>query len=634
MTSASPADTKVTGAVSVKREAVRAARDSMGDTLRKIGQPMLQATETEKATESDECSEWSNEETRVLQVCPIDKGEVSFLHTPFGATSLANKVRGRLKSHIAFWERIDAPEFILDTIRHGYKIPFIHEPTRMVMTNNNSAHVHRDFVEEAIQELVESSRISEVRNKAQLHVINPLSVSVQASGKKRLILDLRKVNQCLHKQKFKFEDYKHAIAYFRPGCFFTKFDLKSGYHHVEIFPNHRRYLGFAWKFNNGKSRYFMFNVLPFGLSTAPYIFTKLLRPLVKLWRSRGFHPVVYLDDGLNIEDSLEQASTASHHTKGDLHAAGFIVAEEKTIWQPVQYIDWLGIRWNSVDGSISIVEKRVNKAKKSIKETIKKSQTTARELASVVGSIISMSVVFGRVARIMTRHCQITVAAADAWDTQQTVDDYCRLELRFWDSHLEKFNKKHCFLYPTNNKIIYSDASSYACGALIQKTEQSICHKMFTPEEVGYSSTHRELITILYSLRAFGNILHNSSIKWYTDNQATAKIVDVGSMRLVLQKVAYEIFTYCLGNHIDLHIEWIPRALNRQADFMSKIRDCDDWQTTRELFDQLNSIWGPYTVDCFSSSCNNKVDKLYSRFWNPGCAGMDALYQAWGGGKL
>ena len=63
----------------------------------------------------------------------------------------------------------------------------------MIMTNNNSAYVHRDFVEEAIQELLASSRISEVHSKDQLHVINPLLVSVQASGKKRLILDLRKL---------------------------------------------------------------------------------------------------------------------------------------------------------------------------------------------------------------------------------------------------------------------------------------------------------------------------------------------------------------------------------------------------------------------------------------------------------
>ncbi len=112
----------------------------------------------------------------------------------------------------------------------------------------------------------------------------------------------------------------------------TKFDLKSGYHHVDIFPGHRKYLGFSWTFKNGVQRFFEFNVLPFGLSTAPYIFTKLLRPLVKLWRSRGFHSLVYLDDGLGLEETYEKAEYAAHHTRGDLFAAGFVVAEEKSVW--------------------------------------------------------------------------------------------------------------------------------------------------------------------------------------------------------------------------------------------------------------------------------------------------------------
>ena len=52
------------------------------------------------------------------------------------------------------------------------------------------------------------------------------------------------------------------------------FDLKSGYHHVEP----QKFLGFEWD-----SKFFVFMVLPFGLATACYVFTKLMRPLVKLW---------------------------------------------------------------------------------------------------------------------------------------------------------------------------------------------------------------------------------------------------------------------------------------------------------------------------------------------------------------
>ena len=99
MTSASPAAIKDTGAASANQEAVQAGQSSMGDTSRKIDQPMLQVTETKKVTGNEECSEWSDEEMRVLQVYTGDKGEVNSIYTPSGGTRLANEVRGRLKAH-------------------------------------------------------------------------------------------------------------------------------------------------------------------------------------------------------------------------------------------------------------------------------------------------------------------------------------------------------------------------------------------------------------------------------------------------------------------------------------------------------------------------------------------------------
>ena len=53
---------------------------------------------------------------------------------------------------------------------------------------------------------------------------------------------------------------------------------------MDICVGHQTYLGFSWRFN-GVPRYFTFAVLPFGLSSACFCFTKLLRPLVKRWRS-------------------------------------------------------------------------------------------------------------------------------------------------------------------------------------------------------------------------------------------------------------------------------------------------------------------------------------------------------------
>ena len=51
---------------------------------------------------------------------------------------------------------------------------------------------------------------------------------------------------------------------------------------------------------DGVTKYFQFTVLPFGLSVGPYIFSKVMRPLVKYWRSKAIRIVVYLDDGISV----------------------------------------------------------------------------------------------------------------------------------------------------------------------------------------------------------------------------------------------------------------------------------------------------------------------------------------------
>jgi len=131
-----------------------------------------------------------------------------------------------------------------------------------------------------------------------------LSVTIKKSGKIRLILGLRHVNQFPYKCRFRCEDFSVAKEILNPGDFMFTFDLKSGYHHVEIFPEHRKYQSFAWAFYSGRTRFFQsVSVLPFGLSSAPYLFTKLLKPLVKKWRSAAKLIVVYLDDGIGAAAS-------------------------------------------------------------------------------------------------------------------------------------------------------------------------------------------------------------------------------------------------------------------------------------------------------------------------------------------
>lgn len=141
------------------------------------------------------------------------------------------------------------------------------------------------------------------------------------------------------------------------------------------------------------------------------------------------------------------------------------------------------------------------------------------------------------------------------------------------------------------------------------------------------SSAWRELSAIEFALSSFVSVLNDSYVKWFTDNQAAAKVVGVGSMRQDLQLIALKIFNICTQHKIHLQIQWVPRAQMEKADFISRMIDLDDWKITSSLFESIESLWRPHSIDCFANHYNYKINRFISRFWTPGCCGIDFFTQ-------
>jgi len=94
-----------------------------------------------------------------------------------------------------------------------------------MLRNDLSSYKHSTFVERAISELLVNNCINEVT--CPPFVVNPLTVSVNSSGKERPVLDLRHVNIV-----------NEALAFANNSKYMYKFDLKSGYHHIDIHEHH------------------------------------------------------------------------------------------------------------------------------------------------------------------------------------------------------------------------------------------------------------------------------------------------------------------------------------------------------------------------------------------------------------
>ena len=127
------------------------------------------------------------------------------------------------------------------------------------------------------------------------------------------------------------------------------------------------------------------------------------------------------------------------------------------------------------------------------------------------------------------------------------------------------------------------------------------------------------------------DLLERSYVKCHTDNKGVATIVKSGSNKVHLHKLAMEMFSLSREHDIAIDMEWIPRSDNEVADYLSKIVDFDDRGVKDSYFHTLNSIWDPFTVDCFANSVNAKVPRFYSLIFQPGRLSVNALAFDWHG---
>ena len=75
--------------------------------------------------------------------------------------------------------------------------------------------------------------------------------------------------------------------------------------------------------------------------------------------------------------------------------------------------------------------------------------------------------------------------------------------------------------------------------------------------------------------------------------------------------------------------EWVPREDNQVADYISRVVDYDDWMLNPVMFSELDTLWGPHTVDRFADSFNTQLPHFNSRFWCPGSEAIDTFTCDW-----
>ena len=117
----------------------------------------------------------------------------------------------------------------------------------------------------------------------------------------------------------------------------------------------------------------------------------------------------------------------------------------------------------------------------------------------------------------------------------------------FWLSNLDQHNGRPIWFKSSTVRIAYSDASDTGYGGyIVELGPQVAAQGVWSSDMANQSSTLREILALRKVLESFAPKLAGLCVKWFTDNQNVARIIDIGSPKLHLQKKpgAFFIFVF------------------------------------------------------------------------------------------
>ena len=282
-------------------------------------------------------------------------------------------------------------------------------------------------------------------------------------GSRRPVVNLRPLNNFIMKRRFKMEGVVLLKSLVQQGDWMASIDLKDAYLSVVVAEEHRRYLRFQWE-----RQLYEFLCLPFGLSSAPRTFTKLLKPVMSLIRQQGVRSIVFLDDMLLMAGSRERLLRQVQEIVQLLQLLGFVVNFEKSQLNPTQRIQYLGFEIDSVRMRISLPKEKVARIRQECQWALQQKSISIRDLTRLIGrltatmqAVLPAPLHYRNLQRIKNQ----ALRQFQDFSTVVILDRNAREELTWWQNSLENWNGK-AMLEPTPDMIAETDASLLGWGAV------------------------------------------------------------------------------------------------------------------------------------------------------------------------
>ena len=311
------------------------------------------------------------------------------------------------------------------------------------------------------------------------------------------------------------------------GTLLAKMDIKQAYRNIPVAPEDRHLLGLRWE-----DKIYIDHVLPFGLRSAPIIFSVVADALLWIMTRRGTSWAIhYIDDFLTMgRPGSTECEVNMEIMQQTADLAGLPLEPSKSVG-PVTSLTFLGIEIDSTENSLRLPADKLETIKHSLGRWRGLKACRKRDLLSLIGSLSHACKVV-RPGRAFLRRLIDLSTSAKQLDHFIRLNADARSDIEWWWRFIEKWNGTSAALSLTSQKpevSITADASgTWGCGAYYNTHWfQLQWNRMLQGAHISV----KELTPIVIAAALWGRHWRLKSVRIWSDNTAAIAAINNNSSR-------------------------------------------------------------------------------------------------------
>ena len=514
-------------------------------------------------------------------------------------------------------------------IRNGFAIELA-EPIPGGTIRAQTATGGRSFraaIASEVAVLLKKRAIERVRDYSRL-CLSPVFIVPKRSGKARMILNLKAINRFIQPVHFRMETLATILPLLRSGDWAVSVDLADAYHHVPIAPQSQRLLGFSFS-----GRVYRYRALPFGLSPAPRVFTRLVSAVAAFLRERGIRVFCYLDDWLIVASNPQLLISHRDFTLNLVQNLGFIVNWEKSSLIPTQHPTFLGAEIDLPGQLARPSSERVGNILAATRALRARRAAPARTWMQLLGYMASLVDVLPD-CRLHMRPLQIHLLQhyrpnVDPLSRVVPVVEQVRPHLAKWLRRQFLTQGKRLRM-PQPEVTVTTDASLMGWGAVCSGHMVSGVWPSSRP--LPHINLLEFRAVLLAGLR-FQSLLEGKAVLFQTDNVTVAAYINKqgGTHSIQLNRLAAQFWDWCHASNVTPIATYLPGQENLIADFLSRGKELpSEWTLHPQVMNLIKTVFPHLQIDLFASSLNFQLPHYCSRSRDPAAWKVDAFSFHWG----